>query len=353
MSRIQEIMAKFSGSSEAASEAPSAPAQPEVKFAAVQDPLSVPGSEMGSDSEAASEAASETAAAEVETASEAAPEPASETLTPAEEPKQDSAAKRFAALSRREKAVREAAQKAEQAARQREEEFKRREAEVEARLRQLEEKEGSLTKVKNPIEALRAHGFTYQEATEAVLGNYKEPEPDPIDAKLTPYQQQLAEMAKEQKELKRLLDEERAVRAKAEQEAQYRAFVDSTRKTIEDNGEKFELLSALGDQGIDIVRETMLEYYHEHKRVPGYAEACEMVEEFLEARYVQPFLGTKKVQAKVAPATSKQPAEKPKASSKPSSAKAVPPALGGSPATVDTSKMSRQERLNHLIKQFS
>lgn len=325
--------------------APATPAaQPSVAEVAAQ--IDAANSEVASAPVAPTEESS-VAAPEAEEASEIA----AEIVTPTA-PVKDAASARFAALSKKEKAVREAQARAEEAAKTREQQFKQRELDLERRAKETAEREERFNKASHPIEVLKAKGLSYADATEAMLGNYKSPEVDPIDQKLTPVQEHLAKLAKENEELRALVNEDRARVKQKEDQQRYREFIDAVKGTIAAGLEKYELTAALGDDAIDIVRETMIQCYQKNGVTPGYEDACEMVEEYLENTYVARFEKTKKLQSRFnKPAvTPPQTAVKPK----PNTPKTLTNDMGATgTATDDTDKMSRSELLKYLEKKYS
>jgi hypothetical protein len=287
--------------------------------------------------------AAETAAEVVEAAPKIAPAPA-----------KDTASSRFAALSKKEKAIREQAARVDAAKREHDSKIAERERQLEARERATQEREDRIKNAGRPLDLLKAHGYEYKDATEDVLGNYKVKEADPLDSRLNPINEAVAKLAKENEELrKRVEDQDKRDQAKVANE-EYSKFVDAVKKTISGGLEKYEYTAALGDDAIDIVRETMLEYYRKNGSVPDYESACDYVEDFLEKRYAEPFAKTKKFQSKVTPAT----ATPPKAESKPAVKGKTPPKTlsvesgAAGTATEDTDKMSRAEAIAFLAKKY-
>lgn len=259
----------------------------------------------------------------------------------AEKPKEerDVSASRFGALARREKELR-----------QRQQEIESKLKAAEERERALLEKEQRLASAKkNPIQVLKEFGFSYQDATEAVLGNYKEPEEDPVDAKIRPYAEKFGSYETKAEQLERELQELKAqIATKQQQESMAQVSKEIT-STLSD--EKFELTRAMGQDGVDFVRDIMVEYYKANERLLDYSEACQIAEDYYEKEYLGRLLETKKLKSRLpssaAPAASQA---KPKESqAKPTLTNDL---VSGSGASVDIDKLSRDEAIEYLSKKL-
>lgn len=287
--------------------------------------------------EATAEGAEEAPEAEV-----AAPEAPVEKV----EPKRDAVSGKFAALARREKEL----QQQNQQAKRYEQQIAQRQAEIEAKAKDLAAREAKI-KSGNPIEVLMASGYTYADATNAILGGFKPKEVDPIDQKLAPIEERVSKITQENEELKKRLAELDNTAAAKKQREEYEKFVDAVKKTVKEAGDKYEYLNTMGSDGIDIVRETMVQYWQANEgALLSYEDACDLVEEHFE-KQAEVLLSTKKVQAKLKPAVE----SKPQTPSKPAvvSKTLTSGMTSGGEATVDINKMSRSEAIEHLAKSIS
>ncbi len=244
---------------------------------------------------------------EAKAAETKAEEKAEEVAEVKEEPKKDEPKKddrhasRFAALARREKAARE------------------QEATVAQRLRDMEAREQAIrdreerfsSARKSPMKALKELGFTYADLTQDVLGNYKEPEEDPIDKKLRPIAEKWDKFEPTVEEMKKELQELKSALTLKDQQTQYEKAMAEIRTTAADV-EKYELINAMGDEAIDLVRDTVVEYFKKHEKLLDYSEACDIVEKYYEEEYLNRLAGTKKLKSRFPvprPEPSKQPAK--------------------------------------------
>jgi DNA repair exonuclease SbcCD ATPase subunit len=270
-------------------------------------------------------------------------EPISE--TPKVEPKKDPDSRKFAALSQKERKLREREQQFQK--QQREWEAKQRE--FDDKFKQLKEREESLTKGKRPLDVLKAAGFSYEQATQDVLGGYKPAEPDPMDQKLEPINQRLSKLDDIEEKLTKW---EQSLQAK-EQQQNYRLMMDSIKETVEKNQEKYELVHSMGEEGVDLIKDVMVEYYNEHEQLLTYEEACEQVEAYYEKELLERLSKTKKVQSRFKPVeTSPTPPASPKPQEKPQPKTLTADMTSGGEATVDIDKMSPREALEYLSKKL-
>lgn len=306
---IEDVIAKFMGRGKKESKAAPTPAVTELAV------------------EASSEEEEEVTPAEVVQKAE----------VPVAAPK-DLTSSKFAALARREKEARSRAEQAERAQKAAEE-----------RIASIEERSGRFDRLKqDPLGFLKGEGISYSDLTMQAL-NMKDPEPvDPMDAKLDPLRKDIENLTKKElTELKQqveLLHQDRRNNALRE--------VDSMiNDTIKGNGEKYEFLDVLGDEGKQTVRDVMTEYYHSYGKVLTYEEACDKVEEYY-SKYADKLSSTKKMQSKFAPKTET------KAPSKPSTPKEVkqPNTLTNSlsaaqPAT-DLNKLPKHKAIEILAQKY-
>lgn len=268
---------------------------------------------------------------------------ASESPPPAPDPKiaeKDRASSRFAALARKEKDVRSKLAAAEE----RERLLIEREARIQAEERRFED----ARKKRRPMDALKELGYTYQDVTQDVLGGYEEPKLDPVDEKLNPVREQVTKATKENEDLRKELQALRDEREQEKRQREYDKGMGAIRDIAKDV-EKYELVSTMGEEAVEMIRDTVVEYWKTHKEELPLAEAAEMVEKFYEEQYLAKLTKTKKLQSRV-----------PQAASTPSASKEVrapAPSLSNSLTTaakqsVDIDSMSKSDAIAHLAKQL-
>lgn len=197
------------------------------------------------------------------------------------ERQKDRFAVKFAALSRKEKAL------------------KSKESELESKIKLLQEKEQRFEqyerlKRENPLRFLEENGLTYEEITKAVLN----------DGELTPEQKQqnvLAQLQDEIKGLKEKLVEYETENKRKEAELTEKKYEEvilnyknEIYETVSGN-EKYELIQA--NDAYEDVYELIGAYYQTHKRVLDIHEAAEMVESYLEEQ-AEKLVRTKKLSSK-------------------------------------------------------
>lgn len=279
---------------------------------------------------------------------EQAPGPSDETPPPppvVEQPKEvkrpDPQAAKFAALSRREREIR-----------QREAEADRKRQEAEDRFRAAEERQQKVQTAKTPVAALRALGFTTEEFTQDLLGNFKEKEPDPMDVKLqeklTPLEEQLKkyqETIQKQQETLEAIQSERAEAARRD-----------VRRQIVDTAEKqgCEYISAIGEEAYALVGDVITEYWNQNKKLLNFEEACGRVEAYYLSQFDR-LASTAKGKSRFAPPA--QPAPPTPAPSKEKRSDERPNTLtqAHSAATRATKKIDdlpKHEALAELAKQI-
>jgi len=191
---------------------------------------------------------------------------------PEESSNQDQFASKFAALSRKEKALRE-----------RESEYESKFEEMERRLADYETKnqepevdwEHMLRN--NPLKALEEAGLGYDKLTELALN----------DGKLTPDMQLAAmrqELENDYKQKFEELEDRLNQKEQLEQDTYYDSvqqnFQDEIGNVVQQNPEKFELIAASEADGL--VYDVIEEHYNETGRVLDIEEAADAVESYLE-----------------------------------------------------------------------
>lgn len=181
------------------------------------------------------------------------------------ETKEDPWSKRFAAMTRMDKKRRQA-----------EAQLAQKQAEFEARMRAFEEKEASGKKINSALDALKHHGYSYEDATYALLGapNKKEEDPveskvrshvDPLDQKMRAIEEQIASLNEATRKF------EAAQQQQAEREIRYAI------EAFTKDGD-YPYMQALGKEAFDNVYDFMCEYWVKHKQTLTYKQACDKVE---------------------------------------------------------------------------
>lgn len=236
----------------------------------------------------------------VDTTPASAPEVAAESQStetptpPATAEKTEPFAKRFAALSHKERELR--ARQTENS--RRESELKAREDAANARL--------NAPKPKSAIEALKSQGFSYQDAALEALGMKEEAAVDPVEQRFGTVEERL----KEVDELKRQLHEYKAEQARREQEA-YRSQVKAAiGGTVSKDTDKYEFLAMHGEEGVEVVLAVMEEWYAKNNgEMLSFADACDRVENHYTDQ-AKRYTAAKKLQPKATPPAPTKPVAK-------------------------------------------
>lgn len=212
----------------------------------------------------------------------AAPATGSPPAAPASPPEDDRIRRGFAALSRKEKALREK----ERLIKTAEETTKR-----------LEALQGKA--MANPIEFLKEFGLSYEQLTDYILGTEK-PAPTPED-RVKALEERLEKEAREAKDAR-----ERAASEATERSiANYKEQI--LKPGIKGNADKYELINARGDEGSELVFEVIEQYHAQNGKVLAWHEAADHVEKALEDE-ARKLLSLKKFQISAkAPASERQP----------------------------------------------
>ena len=206
------------------------------------------------------------------------------------EQEEDQFSKKFAALSRKEKAMRE-----------REDQYSRKIEDLERRLEEMNRKPEPEKKPEiplewrlkqNPLKALEEMGLGYDQLTELALN----------DGKLTPdLQMQLirSELENDYKSKFEELENRLQEREEAEVEAKYENAKHNFMSEIESavaSDEKYELINS--SNGEELVYNVIEEHYNETGNILEIDEAAQAVEEYLEAE-VEKMLKLEKVSRKL------------------------------------------------------
>mgnify|MGYP003649158126 CR=1 FL=1 len=267
---------------------------------------------------------------------------APEAVAEAPQPKRDPAAARFGALAKKERELRNQMAS-----------FDNRMKEFEARENAIKEREFRFQTSKRPTEKLKELGFTYADLTQDLIGNYKEPEVDPLDEKLKPFKENWDkyETANEKlaEEVRKLQEQ---ISLKDQKEVYGKVMADIN--TVLEDGDKYELTVTMGKDGTDLIQEVILEYFNENEILLDYSAACDIVEQYYEDQVMAKVAGTKKLKSRFAP--QEQPKAAPKQSQAPKESSA-PKTLTqahttGTQATIDVDKMSKSEALAYLSKKI-
>ena len=189
-----------------------------------------------------------------------------------EESSQDQFASKFAALSRKEKALRDREAEYESKF----EEMERRLAEYETQSQEPEVDWEQLLR-RDPLRALEEAGLGYDKLTELALN----------DGKLTPDMQMSAMREEIERDYKRKFEDlEERLQAKEEAEAEeyYNNIQDNFQHEIgsfvRENGENYELITA--SEADSLVYDVIEEHYNETGRILDLKEAADAVESYLE-----------------------------------------------------------------------
>jgi hypothetical protein len=272
------------------------------------------------------------------------PPPAEVAETPKEEPKEpkkDPQSARFGALARKEKELR-----------QQMSEFDRKMKEFEAREQAIKDRESRVISAKRPLDALKELGYTYSDVTQDLLGNYKEPEVDPIDEKLKPIKERWDKFESTGEALAKEVEQLKAQLVMKEQQETYKQVIGEIKGVLSDT-ESYELTNAMGDEGLQLVQEVILEYFKQNETILDYKEACDIVEKYYEDEIMNRVLNTKKLKSRVAPPAPPAPKSSPAPKKEVKEPTTLSNALStGSQATIDLDKMSKQEALDYLAKKL-
>lgn len=324
-----------------------------MKGGTASDPH-VPPSGTGEKKEAAADAATPVTKEGAKGTPEVSADPAKtvEEKTPEvkKDPPKDTSASRFAALSRKEKELRNA-----------QADVDRRAKEHEAAVNALKEREAKLASAdikKDPLGFMKAHGLSTQDLISSMYGNYKAPEVDPVDAKIQPHVAKMDGVSAELEALKAQLASFQAAQAESQQRQQYEEVMTGLKGAVEADKAKYELVHAFGDEGLDLARDVMVEYYRQHQRLLDYSEACDLVEKHYEEKVIDRLAGTNKIKARMTQgATSVSAASAVTTTKQPTKEATEPTTLTnrlstGAQANIDIDKLSPEEAIAVLSKKL-
>jgi hypothetical protein len=235
---------------------------------------------------------------------QATPEPQAPPTPPTPEevkPKEDFLAPKFAALTRKEKQIREM----ERTLKAQQSEVDKMRAEWETKSKSSQDSEAQLlSKIKsNPLKALSELGITYEQLIEMQM-NDQNPTPqmlmDQMKAELK------AEMEEKYGKLTGSLKEKEEREAKQVFENAVNGYKSELTEYVKNNAETYELIVA--NNATELMFETAEQFYKQTGKVPSNEELAKAVEEHLEEQ-ANEILKLKKFQSKLA-----KPAAEPKPS---------------------------------------
>lgn len=200
-----------------------------------------------------------------------------------EPPKEDPAlSPKFAALAKKAKAAYQA-----------QAQLKAEKAALEAKRKEIDEfSKYKQEATSNPLKALEALGWKYDDLVNFVLNDQKPTE----SQKLTQVEQRLEALQREQeeREQKRIqIEQEAAQRQYAET---IDAFKSKVASHVSENSEKYELIQLHDAQ--ELIFDTIEEYFNKTNQVMDIAKAAELVENYLESQFETTFTKAKKLQGK-------------------------------------------------------
>lgn len=200
-------------------------------------------------------------------------------------------AQRFAALSRKHKQIRAEAEQLKA---------------LKAQLAQKETKIKEWEDIKDPIAALRAKGFSYEEATQYVLNN-GQPTPE---LQIKGVQEELAKFRQEQAEAEKVRAEQAVKLAQAQVEETITTFKSQVNEFVTSHPEDYQLIGIHESQ--ELIYSTVEENFNRTGRIMSMKEAADLVENYLEER-IEASLKAKRLSAKYGPRVEQPPASNPMA----------------------------------------
>lgn len=244
-------------------------------------------------------------------------------------PKKDFLAPKFAALTKKEKQVREY----EKSVRAQMAQIEQMKSEIEAKSKASQDQEAQLIKQlkANPLKFMKDHGLTFEELTTLQL-NDENPTPE---MQLRRMKEELENGYKsELEELKKSLKEREEKEAQAQYEKAVAAYKNELSQFVKQNSETYELL-ANRPEALDMMFDIAKHMYESGEDIPEISQLAQAVEEHFEEEARQ-ILKLKKFNLNTE-------ASKPKVS--------APKTLSNTLATdvpkSDASKLSKEESLKH------
>lgn len=231
---------------------------------------------------------------------EPSPQPTSDPVASPEVKKDEAMSPRFAALAKKQRMV-------EQEKIRLKEEKSKYESEM-SELRKWKEEQSKPKPKMNPIEALQAAGFTYEQATDFILSADK----PSSESKVKEVESKLEEFIKSQQEREENEKKNAELRLKQQEEEAVKTVHEQIGNFVKTNAEKYELINLYNEDNV-LVREVYslidLQYQESLKagtpKIMSYDEACDLMEQYLESE-LEKAAKTKKLSSKLAPQTEEQ-----------------------------------------------
>lgn len=268
----------------------------------------------------------DTASADGVEAAKVSPDSSTVPAKKSEENQQDKMGSKFAALSRKEREIQAKNQEVKAELSKLSQEKAKVTAELESERAKLkseaeafanerkEYQEFQALKKMNPLKAIEALGFTYQQLTDIVLNDSK-PTPEMLyermqqetEAKLNAYKKEVEEREsarakKAEEEARKALEDEQKA-AEQEKLEVLNNFRGEIRDFIQDNSDDYELINL--NEASEIVYSVVDKHFEDTGKVMSIKEASDITEQWL-AQQVQRNLATKKFQAKVSSPSPKE-----------------------------------------------
>jgi len=254
--------------------------------------------------------------------------------TPAETPKTESEpalSPKFAALAKKAKQAYQA-----------QERLKAEKASIESQRKEIDQFNKYKTEAtSNPLKALEALGWKYDDLVNYVLNDQKPTESQQISK----VQAEIEALRKEQADKERLSVEREQQAAQRQFEETINAFKEKVTEHVSGNADKYELIAATDSQ--ELIFDTIEEYFNKTGKIMAIDKAAELVESYLENEAEEKILKSKKFQSKLAP---KKDEPQPRQSNSVSLNNSV---TASSTAPGYLSPRSEQDRINRALAKLS
>jgi hypothetical protein len=193
----------------------------------------------------------------------------------------------------------------------------------------------------NPLKALEALGWKYDDLVNYVLNDQKPTESQQISK----VQAEIEALRKEQADKERLSVEREQQAAQRQFEETINAFKEKVTEHVSGNADKYELIAATDSQ--ELIFDTIEEYFNKTGKIMAIDKAAELVESYLENEAEEKILKSKKFQSKLAP---KKDEPQPRQSNSVSLNNSV---TASSTAPGYLSPRSEQDRINRALAKLS
>lgn len=194
----------------------------------------------------------------------------------------------------------------------------------------------------NPLKALEALGWKYDDLVNYVLNDQKPTESQQISK----VQAEIEALRKEQADKERLSVEREQQAAQRQFEETINAFKEKVTEHVTGNPDKYELIAATDSQ--ELIFDTIEEYFNKTGKIMAIDKAAELVESYLENEAEEKILKSKKFQSKLAP---KKDEPQPQRQSNSVSLNNSVTASSSAPGYL--SPRSEQERINRALAKLS